>query len=64
MEINFKKLQRTARAPHRANESDAGYDLFASESSVIRPMERKLVSVGISISIPKAIMAGLPLGVG
>ena len=53
MEVNFKKLQSTAKAPCRANESDAGYDLFASESCVIKPMERRLVSIGIAVSIPK-----------
>ena len=53
MEINFKKLQSAAKPPCRANESDAGYDLFASEACLIKPMERRLVSIGVSISIPK-----------
>ena len=52
MEIKFKCLESNAKQPYRAKESDAGYDLFATESCVIQPMERKLVSVGISIEIP------------
>ena len=52
MEIKFKCLESNAKQPYRAKESDAGYDLFATESCVIQPMERKLVSVGIYIEIP------------
>ncbi len=53
MEIKFKKLETAAKQPLRAKESDAGYDLFSTESCVIKPMERKLVSVGISVEIPE-----------
>jgi dUTP pyrophosphatase len=53
MEIKYKKLESIARCPARARESDAGYDLFSTESCVVQPMERKLISVGISVEIPK-----------
>ena len=53
MQLKFKKLESAARCPARANESDAGYDLFSTESCVIQPMERKVISVGISVEIPE-----------
>ena len=53
MEIKFKKLESTAKAPRRTKESDAGYDLFATDSATIKPMERRLISTGIAVEIPK-----------
>lgn len=44
--------------PSYAHEGDAGLDLCAAESSVIKPYERRLVPCGISLEIPKGY-AGL-----
>ena len=52
MEIKYSKLIDTAQVPFRANESDAGYDLFSTEYVTIEPFQRKLVATGISVEIP------------
>ena len=39
--------------PTRANETDAGYDLYALEDLEIGPVNQKLVKTGISMAIPK-----------
>ena len=52
MEIKYSKLIDTAQVPFRANESDAGYDLFSTEYVNIEPFQRKLVATGISVEIP------------
>jgi dUTP pyrophosphatase len=41
-----------ARAPGRADEGAAGYDLFSAEDVIIPVKTRKLVSTDISIQIP------------
>jgi len=51
--IAIKLLNEFARMPYRANETDAGADLFATEDMIIQPMQRKLVSTGIALQIPK-----------
>lgn len=50
--IKVKKLTNTAILPTYAHEGDAGADVYADESVVIRPFERKLISTGISVEIP------------
>ena len=52
MPIKVKLLNEDAKIPYRANPSDAGADLFASEDAIIQPLERKAISTGISIEIP------------
>ena len=52
MDIKIKKLSKSAITPSRANESDAGYDLYAVQDMVIGPMEKLIVPTGISIEIP------------
>ena len=52
MEINYSKLNPSAKAPFQANPSDAGYDLFSTEYVTIEPFQRKLISTGINIEIP------------
>jgi dUTP pyrophosphatase len=53
MEIKYSKLHPEGKEPFRANESDAGYDLFSTEYAVIEPFQRKLVSTGINVEIPQ-----------
>ena len=52
MDIKIKKLSKSAIIPSRANDSDAGYDLYAAQDMVIGPMEKLIVPTGISIEIP------------
>jgi len=50
--IPFIKLSDKAQIPSQATPSDAGYDLFATESYVLKPGERKLFKTNISTAIP------------
>ena len=50
--VYIKKLDKLARTPTRANESDAGYDLFSIEKAYLPAGQRKVVRTGISVAIP------------
>ncbi|PRR86634.1 dUTP diphosphatase [Clostridium luticellarii] len=53
MKLLVKKINTDAKIPFYAHSGDAGLDLFSVEEVPIRPMERKLVSTGIKIQLPK-----------
>lgn len=50
--IQFQKLSDKAITPSQATPWDAGYDLFATESCILKPGERKLCKTNISTAIP------------
>lgn len=50
--IPFQKLSDKAKIPTQANPWDAWYDLYATESYVLKPGERKLFQTNISLAIP------------
>ena len=52
MEIKVKKLSTSATIPTKANESDAGWDLYASADAIIDPSKTELISTDISFAIP------------
>ena len=52
MEIKVKKLSTLATIPTKANKSDAGWDLYASEDAIIDPSKTELISTDISFAIP------------
>jgi dUTP pyrophosphatase len=52
LNIDFKRLRPEAKAPVRAREDDAGYDLFAAEAATLGPGERGSVGTGIALAIP------------
>lgn len=52
MNLFVKKLTQNAKLPVKAKSGDAGYDLFATEYTIINPGERKLISTGIAVEIP------------
>jgi len=58
--LRFSRLRDSARAPTRAHESDAGYDLYAAEPARLIPGGRAAVATGISLAIPDG-HAGLVL---
>lgn len=60
MTLPFTRLSEAARAPRRAHEGDAGYDLFAAEEARLGPGERASVGTGIAVAIPEGC-AGLVL---
>ena len=60
MIVEFTRLTEAGRAPEQAHEGDAGYDLFAAESTHLGPGERASVGTGIAVAIPEG-HAGLVL---
>lgn len=53
LKIEVTKLEVNATVPTRANTSDAGWDLYASESLSIDPNGKGLVSTKIAMAIPE-----------
>ncbi|MCP4121495.1 MAG: dUTP diphosphatase [Bacteroidetes bacterium] len=51
--LKSKKLHEDAILPTRANLTDAGYDLYALESTTIYQNTHQLVKTGISLEIPE-----------
>jgi len=51
--VNVKLLDDKAQTPTRANENDAGWDLYSSISTVIFGKQRKTVNTGIAIEMPE-----------
>ena len=51
--VPVKKLDETLDMPAYAYVGDAGLDLRAAEDAVLQPFERKLVSCGIAMAIPR-----------
>jgi dUTP pyrophosphatase len=58
--LEFVRLTPAARAPARAHDSDAGYDLHAAEPATLPPGERASVGTGVAVAIPDS-HAGLVL---
>ena len=50
--VYIKKSDKLAKTPTRANDSDAGYDLYSTQEGVIPAGGRRIVKTGISIAIP------------
>ena len=51
--IEFKLLHELAQAPQYAHDGDAGADLVCIEDVTLKSGERKLVSTGVAIALPK-----------
>ena len=60
MIVEFQRLNEAARAPERANDHDAGWDLRSAEAVTLGPGERASVGTGIAVAIPEG-HAGLVL---
>ena len=50
--LSVKKLSTDAILPRKANETDAGWDLFSSVDFIVPPNSRLLVKTDISIASP------------
>ncbi|MBU0893950.1 MAG: dUTP diphosphatase [Nanoarchaeota archaeon] len=55
--LKVKKLHPDAIIPSYAHEGDAGLDLFSCEETEILPGEKKLISIGLSIELPKGYVS-------
>ena len=51
--VLVKRLGESATIPTKAHEHDAGWDLYANESTYITPDHRRTISTGISLEIPE-----------
>lgn len=58
VELPIKLLDESLEMPSYAYPGDAGLDLRSAESFVLQPFERKTVSCGIALAIPRGF-AGL-----
>jgi dUTP pyrophosphatase len=58
--LEFTRLSEAARAPARAHDDDAGYDLHAAEAASLLPGHRASVGTGVAVAIPDG-HAGLVL---
>lgn len=56
--VKVKKLHPLARLPKRANNTDAGADLFSVDDVIIQPLSRSLIHTGISLEIPPQSIYG------
>ncbi len=57
MLLKVKKLNLEAILPSYAHKGDAGLDLFACESCILQPGERKMISTGIALEFPEGYVA-------
>lgn len=55
--IQVKRLTESAKMLNRGSPEAAGYDVHADEDVTLWPMERKMVSTGISMAIPEGKVA-------
>jgi dUTP pyrophosphatase len=57
-ELQVRLLDPAARAPRRAHEHDAGYDLSCLEDFTLWPGRRRTIGTGVAVALPHG-MAGL-----
>lgn len=57
MELKIKRLNKDAKIPQYAHESDAGMDLFSIEEKVIKAGETALIKTGIALELPEQMEA-------
>lgn len=53
MIVKVKKLHEDAKIPTKAHKTDAGFDLFAAEDSIVWSGQTKLISTGIAVELPE-----------
>ena len=52
MKLEFKRLRPTATVPTYAHEGDAGFDIYASEDTIIYPGQSAMVPTALSVALP------------
>jgi dUTP pyrophosphatase len=58
IQIKIKKLREDAIIPKYSHVGDAGMDLFSIEEDfILKPMERRLISTGLSIELPEGYVS-------
>lgn len=56
-ELKIKLINDEAKLPYRANEGDAGLDLFSIEEKMIKAGEAELIQTGVQIELPEGTEA-------
>ena len=51
--IKVKKLHKDAIIPKRAHASDAGFDLYALEDTIVEPGKTALIKTGLAFELPE-----------
>lgn len=57
MIFKVNKLSPSAILPSKENSADAGIDIYANESYVLKPGQRHLFSTGIAVEFPRGYVA-------
>src|SRR5690554_6323720 len=55
--LKINLIHEEAKLPYRANEGDAGLDLFSIEEKTIKAGDTELVRTGLQIELPKGTEA-------
>lgn len=55
--LKINLMNEEAKLPYRANDGDAGIDLFSIEEKIIKVGETELIGTGIQIELPKGTEA-------
>ena len=53
MNIYYVSYSNYGLAPKKAYKTDAGFDLYSAENYILKPGERKVISLDINMAIPK-----------
>lgn len=56
-QIKVEMMDHAYAIPDKGTEFSVGYDLYAAEDSVIRPLDKKLIRTGIKLHMPIGIEA-------
>ena len=56
-QIKVETMDHCYLPPEKATEFSVGYDLYATEDEVIRPLDRKMIRTGIKLKMPVGIEA-------
>lgn len=51
--LQIKLLSDNATKPKRADDESAGYDIYAAETVILEPQEKKLIATDLAVNIPK-----------
>ena len=54
--INVKKIESNATIPTRANQLDAGWDLYSLTNRSLAPQQRAMYRTGIALQIPEGFV--------
>ena len=59
MEINFRRYSPCEKVQLRKTDQSAGYDIFSSETKIVRAHSCELIRTNLQIEIPKNYHDGI-----